>query len=163
MASAPRVYDFDLEDNDATALPSRRKASTDGRMTANHEQHSVEIGPFTKIPNKLFASGMARVLKPSATALYAALCENANRNGRGNTFKASDKALASETALSPRTICDARKKLIEKELIAVTREKGQSYFYTLTVQKLGWVPLAKRPRAKLRPRAYHGETATGPR
>jgi hypothetical protein len=119
------------------------------------EPTTVELGAFTKIPNKFFGSGQAHELKPSASLLYLALCEHANRNG-SNTFKASDKALASETTLSTRTICDARKRLVEKGLITVTLEPGQSYFYTLTVPSLEWVPLAKRPRGKLKPRGYHG-------
>lgn len=114
----------------------------------------VEIGGFTKIPNKFFGSGTARMLKPSASLLYVALCEHANRDGK-NTFKTSDNALASETTLSTRTICDARKRLIEKGLISCTREKGQSYFYTILSPSLKWVPLAERRRVKLKPRALH--------
>jgi hypothetical protein len=123
---------------------------------------TVEIGGFTKIPNQLFGSGMARALRPSATVLYAALCESANRNS-SNTFKASDKALASETTLSTRTICNARKKLIEKGLITVDeRKKGSSYFYTLSALPLKRLPVDdRRPRGKLKPRGYHAVTIPG--
>jgi hypothetical protein len=130
-------------------------------MASGKLKGSVEIGHYTKIPNKLFGSGTARDLKPSATLLYVALCEHANRNS-SNRFKASDNALASDTTLSTRTICNARKRLIERELIACTRAEGQSYFYTLPVPSLKWVPLAERLRTKLKPRAYHAQTATVP-
>jgi hypothetical protein len=129
-------------------------------MTSGKPKGSVNIGPFTKIPNRLFGSGTARDLKPSATLLYVALCDHANRNG-SNTFKASDNALASDTTLSPRTICDARKRLLEKEVITCTREEGQSYVYTLLVPSWNWIRVAKRPRTQLKPRAYHARKATG--
>ena len=114
----------------------------------------VDIGPYTKIPNKFFGSGMAAHLRPSAGYFYLALCEHANRNS-SNTFKASDKALASDTGLGTRTICDARKKLIEYGLISCKREKGQSHGYTLLKFSLEWKPLKERHRRKLKPRALH--------
>lgn len=126
-------------------------------MASGKLKGTVEIGRFTKIPYRLFGSGTARILKPSATLLYVALCDHANRHG-SNTFKASDRALESDTALSTRTICNARKRLLEKGLITCTRAEGQSYVYTLPVPSWSWVPLAERPRMKLKPRAY---TATG--
>ncbi len=159
MASAPKVYDFGLQEAFATTAPSVRKPFASGPRPANRVRSSVDIGPFTKIPNRLFGSGMARTLKPSATVLYVALCEHANRDGN-NTFRASDKALASDTNLSPRTICDARKRLIENEAITCTREEGQSYVYTLLVPSWNWLPVAKRPRSKLKPRAYHALKTT---
>ena len=157
MTYAVREYDFNMQETSASSRTSSRFTPTGGSgpVGVKRRQQPVEIGPFTKLPNQLFSSGMARILKPSATVLYAALCETANRHGRGNTFKTSDKALASETALSPRNICDARKRLLEQGMITVTREKGQSYVYTLTLQSLKWVGLAERPRIKLQPRAYH--------
>ncbi|MGB9152018.1 MAG: hypothetical protein WCD70_02910 [Alphaproteobacteria bacterium] len=115
---------------------------------------TVEIGPFFKMPNKFFGSGTAQKLGPSGSLLFTALHEHANREG-ANTFKASDKALASETTLSTRTICDARKKLVENNLIACSRENGQSFTYTLSPLTLEWLPLADRPRLKRRPRAIH--------
>jgi len=160
MASAPKVYDFGLQEAFATTAPSVRIPSARGPRPANRVRGSVNIGPFTQIPNRLFSSGMASTLKPSATLLYVALCDHANRHGN-NTFKASDKALASDTTLSPRTICDARKKLIENELITCTREEGQSYVYTLPVPSLRWVPMAERPRTQLQPRAYYARKTTG--
>jgi Helix-turn-helix domain len=121
---------------------------------------TVDIGGFTKIPHRFFGSGTAHALKPSASLLYIALCDHANRSS-SNTFKTSDKTLASDTALSPRTICDARKRLIEKELITCKREDGQSYSYTLTVPDWNWIPVDRRPRTQLKPRAYHARKATG--
>lgn len=112
----------------------------------------VEIGPFSKIPSKFFGSGIASSLGTSPSLLYIALCENANRNN-GNTFRASDKALASETGLGTRTICDARKKLIEYGLIFCSREDGQSHKYTIENPQLKWVPLRDRLRKKMKPRA----------
>lgn len=160
MASAPKVYDFGPQEAFATTAPSVRKPFASGPRPANQAKGSVDIGPFTKIPNRLFSSGMARTLKTSATLLYVAICDHANRKG-SNTFKASDKALASDTNLSPRTICDARKRLIEKGLVTCTREEGQSYIYTLPVPSLSWVRMAERPRTKLKPRAYHARKTTG--
>lgn len=84
--------------------------------------------------------------------LFIALFENANRNN-GNTFKTSDRALASETGLGTRTICDARKKLREFELISFSRDEGQSYAYTLKRYSFDWVRLEQRLRQDRKPRA----------
>ena len=123
-------------------------------MASDKPKGKVDIGPFTMIPRRFFGSGMAQKLKPSASLLYLALCEHANREP-SNTFKTSDRALASETTLGTRTICDARKKLIENKLITCDREEGQSFTYTLLPQSLEWMPLAKRLRQNLKPRALH--------
>ena len=121
----------------------------------------VEIGPYSKIPSKFFGSGTAANLKPSAALLFLALCEQANRHN-SNTFKASDKALASETGLGTRTICDARKRLAERGLITCSRQMGQSYEYTIPKLSLQWVPLAERLRPKQKPRANHASLAAQP-
>ena len=115
---------------------------------------AVEIGNFTKIPNKFFGSGKAAQIGPSASLLFVALCEQANRVGE-NTFRASDKALAADTGLSPRTICNARKALLEERLLACTRDKGSSYRYTLPVFAFSWVAIKDRPRTKRKVRALH--------
>jgi hypothetical protein len=115
---------------------------------------SVEIGPYSKFPSKLFGSGIAATLGASTSIVFLALCEHANRNN-SNVFKASDRALASDTGLGTRTICEARKKLIEHDLIYCSRESGQSYKYTLKTQSLKWKPLKERPRQKGKPRALH--------
>lgn len=130
-------------------------------MASGRPKGSVNVGPFTKIPNRLFGSGTAGYLKPSATLVYVALWDHANRHG-SNIFKASDKALSSDTSLGTRTICDARKRLMENGLITCTRADGQSYVYTLPVPSCKWVPVAERPRTKLKPRAYHVQKTTDP-
>lgn len=115
---------------------------------------SFDVGPYARFPNKFFSSGMASKVGTSASVLYFALCENANRpQPPSNTFKASDKALASETGLSPRTMRDARIRLFENRLVSYSREPGQSYTYTLLRQELKWLKLSERPRQKRRPRA----------
>jgi hypothetical protein len=114
----------------------------------------VDIGPFSKIPNRLFGSGTAAILGTSATLLFVALCEHANRNS-SNIFSASDRALAADTGLSPRTICEARKALQERSLLSVERMEGRSYSYTLLKRELGWVPVKDRQREKRKPRALH--------
>jgi hypothetical protein len=119
----------------------------------------VDVGSYTKIPNKFFGSGTAAKLGCSASLVLLALCEHANREN-SNTFKASDRALASETGLGTRTICDARKKLEEHKLISCSREEGQSYVYTLPVFSFNWVRLENRLRSKRKPRAIHA-TRTG--
>lgn len=118
----------------------------------------VEIGLFTMIPSKFFSSCTAARIGASASLVYIALCEHANRH-EANTFKASDKALASETGLGTRTICDARKRLIESGLISCTRENGQSFVYTIFTQSLEWVPLDQRLRPKRKPRAIYASRA----
>ncbi len=123
-------------------------------MSVPKSKRFVDIGEFTKIPNKFFGSGTACALGTSASLLFLALCENANRNG-STSFKASDRALSSETGLGTRTICDARKRLLEKGLVSCAREMGESYVYTLLKSELGWVRLSERPRAGCKPRAYH--------
>ena len=121
----------------------------------------VEIGPYSKIPCKFFSSGMASNLGPAASLVFLALCEHANRHG-DNSFKASDKALASETGYSPRKICDARKRLIERRLISCSRQEGQSYVYTLTSYSFIWVQLEDRLRKKRKPRAISALRASQP-
>jgi hypothetical protein len=121
----------------------------------------VDIGRFSMIPRMFFGSGIAASLDPPATILFLALCENANRHG-SNTFKASDNALASETSYAPRTICDARKQLKERDLISFTRAEGESYVYTLSVYSFNWTPLENRPRRKLKPRAYFAKQSREP-
>jgi hypothetical protein len=155
MGSAPHDYGFSPQQTYATAVPRWRKASAPGPVPVNQErQQSVDIGPYTQIPNRFFGSGMAARLGPSAAFIYLALCDHANRNS-SMSFKASDKALASETTIAPRTICNARKKLTEYGLISWKREKGQSYVYTLLKPSWEWKPLKERPRRKLKPRALH--------
>jgi DNA-binding transcriptional ArsR family regulator len=118
------------------------------------QKPKLDIGPWARFPNKFFGSGMARKVGPSASVLYFALCENANRNREpSNTFKTSDKALASETGLSPRTMRNVRTKLLENGLVAYSREPGQNYTYTLLRQELKWLSRSERPRLKKRPRA----------
>lgn len=121
----------------------------------------VEIGPFSKMPSKFFGSGTAASLGPSASLVFLALCEHANRNG-SNSFKASDKALASETRYSPRSICDARKRLAERGLISCSREDGQSYKYELPAFSFDWIRLGERPRQKRKPRALYASRAGPP-
>ena len=126
-----------------------------GDEHSGHESRpNVDIGPYTKIPNKLFGSGTAAILGPSATLLLVALCEHANRKS-GNTFASSDRALAADTGLSSRKICDARKILQELRLLNATRREGTSYTYTLPKYDLQWVPIRDRPRAKQKPRGLH--------
>src|SRR3954463_14571345 len=99
------------------------------------DPHGPEFGPYTKIPSKIFGSGTAAALGPTVSLVYFSLCEHANRN-ESNSFKASDRAIASETGFGPRTIHEARKALIEQELVSAVREKGQSYTYTLRTLSL---------------------------
>lgn len=114
----------------------------------------VDIGPYTKIPNKSFGSGTGAKLGRSSALLFLALCEHANRNG-SMSFKASDAALASDTGLAPRTICDARKRLLEYGLISCRRQDGHSYTYTLKKYNFDWQPVRERRRPKCNPRALH--------
>jgi len=125
---------------------------SDWQEPGPQRQKSVDIGPYARFPNKFFSSGMACKVGASASLLYFALCENANRHP-SNTFKASDKALASETGLSTRTMRDARIKLFENGMVSYSREPGQSYTYTLLRPELKWLKLSERPRQKLKPRA----------
>jgi hypothetical protein len=134
-----------------TALPTPLNKEGKHRGT-------VEIGLYSKMPRRFFGSGTAALIGSSAALLFLALCEHANRNN-GNTFKASDNALASDTGLSPRTIFEARKTLIERELVSCSNEKGQSYVYTLLVYSFEWIRLADRPRPKLKPRALSASRA----
>jgi len=140
--------DFDPFEDD----PETGEAISDTRSKA--QKPKLDIGLWARFPNKFFGSGMARKVGTSASVLYFALCENANRDQEpSNTFKASDKALASETGLSPRTMRDARITLFENGLVSYSREPGQSYTYTLLRQELKWLKRSERPRQKLKPRA----------
>ncbi len=121
----------------------------------------VNIGPFTQIPSKFFSSGVASSLGHPASLVLLALCEHANRH-EANRFKASDKALASETGYGSRTICDARKRLVEHGLISCSRENGESHVYELRAYSFSWAPLEKRGRQKRKPRALFATRSAGP-
>jgi DNA-binding transcriptional ArsR family regulator len=114
-----------------------------------------DAGPhFFRVPGQLFGSGLGQSLGASAGWLYVALWENANRQRPpNNTFGTTDKKLSSETGLSPRTIRNARNRLIEKGLLHCTREDGAKFEYTLSPQNLKWTRTDERPRAKKQPRA----------
>jgi hypothetical protein len=134
--------------------------SFDGRAEPQR-QKSGDIGLWARFPKNFFGSGMARKLGPSASVLYIALCENANRpQPPSNTFRARDRDLAWETGLSPRTIRNVRIKLSESGLAEYRREPGQNYTYTLLRQELKWFKLAERtPRQKRRPRGMAARRA----
>jgi hypothetical protein len=138
---------FEADGGDPTDLATSPKAK------------GVYVGPrYFRVPGQLFGSGLAQTLGPSATLLYVALWENGNRqNPPSNTFGTTDKKLSSETRLSPRTIRDARNRLIEKYLISCTREPGAKFEYTLLPQSLKWTPTEQRLRVKKRPRANHSK------
>jgi hypothetical protein len=153
MASAVRDYGFSPQESYSTAASSWPRTPPRGPMPVKGSQ-PVDIGPYTQIPNRFFGSGMGAHLGSSAGYLYMALCDHANRNGR-NTFKVSDKALAGDTAIATRTICDARKRLLECGLISCKREKGQSHVYTLLKPSWEWKPLKERHRRTLKPRALY--------
>lgn len=104
---------------------------------------------------------MAARVGPSASLFYVVLCDYANRNG-SNTFKASDKVLAADTGLAPRTFCDIRKSLDECRLISFFRPPGQSYTYTILKPSLDWVSHTERLRRKRKPRALHALQADRP-
>jgi Helix-turn-helix domain len=157
MAVALRDYGFRPEESYSAAASTRPKTFACVPVPVKGRQ-PIDIGPYTQIPNRFFGSGMAARLGPSAGYVYLALCEHANRNG-DLSFKASDKALASETTIAPRTISNARKKLIEYGLISSEREKGQSHTYTLLKPSWEWKPLKERLRRTLKPRALHASRA----
>jgi len=133
----------------------------DDGLERGRGERSLDIGLFARFPNKFFGSGLARKIGPSASVLYLALCETANRgNGRNNIFTARDKSLAWETGLSPRTIRNLRAKLIENGLVKLSQEPGQNYTYTLLRQELKWFKNAERPpRQKQRPRGMAARRA----
>ena len=153
MASAPRDYGFVPRETYATA-EFRRETATRGPKPVDRGRQPVDIGPYARFPNRLFGSGMGARLGPSAGYIYFALLDHANRNGELR-FSASDKALAGDTRVAPRTICNARKKLIEYGLISCEREKGRSHVYTLLKPSWDWKPLKERHRRTLKPRALH--------
>jgi hypothetical protein len=110
---------------------------------------TIQIGPFSKIPNKFFGSGTAARVGVSAGFLFLALCEVANRKA-ATSFSVSDRTLAADTGLATRTICDARKKLIQ-----CSREKGRSFTYSLGEYALEWIAVKDRPRTTRKARALH--------
>lgn len=136
-------------------------SSTDDRDDDKPRNGTNTGKSFFKVPGKLFASGTAQSLGTSATLLYVALWEHANRpNFPSNTFETTNKRLSSETGLSPRTIRDARNRLIEKGLIQCQQPPGAQFVYTLLPQDLRSIPKEdRRPRTKRRPRAYQFKRA----
>lgn len=126
------------------------------RATAygNPSRSKVDIGPFSMIPNKFFGSGIAANLGPSPSLLFVALCEHANRHS-SLSFKASDAAIASDTGLGTRTISQARKRLVEFNLVSCDRQDGRSYTYKLKKYDFKWQSVNERPRPIRKPRAIH--------
>jgi hypothetical protein len=148
----PRPTPNQSDDPASASRPDGRRLST---VHSRKEQRpAVDLGPYSKIPNKIFGGGIARELGPSAALFFLALCEHANRNG-SMSFKASDASLAADTGLSPRTICEARKRLMEWNLIACDRQHGNSYTYRLSRYNFTWKPVKERARVKRKPRAMY--------
>ena len=138
-------------------IPDKFPGSSTDNRDDDKPHNGVNTGKsFFKVPGKLFASGLAQTLRTSATLLYCALWENANRpTFPSNTFETTDKRLSFETGLSPRTIRDARNRLKEKGLIQCVRPFGAKFAYTLLPQDLKSIPKEeRRPRTKKRPRGY---------
>ena len=148
----PQVY-FPSDAFVNSTKPYRAGAHRQGAPARDGKSGKVDIGFFTMIPRRLFGSGVGAALGASAGWFYVALCERANREG-GNTFKASDDSLASDTGMGTRTICDARKRLQEWKLIEVERKPGQAFKYTLLPQAFDWTPVKERARARRKPRGY---------
>jgi len=115
-------------------------------------QTKVNIGPFSRFPNRFFGSGLAAKLGPTAALLYLALCDHANRAG-SNKFKVSDRALAADTGIAERTILEARKAVLTSGLITCERQPGKSHEYTLASPALEWKGQKERPRQRKKPRA----------
>jgi hypothetical protein len=138
-----------------------QRSSPGSGKSEGKRQGKVEIGPFSMMPRRFFASGTAANLGSSAALLLLALCEHANRND-ANSFSASDNALAADTGCAPRTICDARKRLVEHGLISCTRQRGQSFVYTLPVFSFCWIQVKDRPREQKKPRALHASRPARP-
>jgi hypothetical protein len=115
----------------------------------------VDLGKFFQVPRNFFGSGVGAKLGPSTALVYVALCEAANRDWPkgSNTFTVSDRTLAADTGLSPRTIHDSRKRLMEARLVTCERKEGCSFTYTLQAQTLTAVPRKLRPRQEKQPRA----------
>lgn len=116
----------------------------------------VNIGDFFKVPNKFFGSGLAAKLGSSTAIVYTALCECANRAWprSSDKFSISDRSLAADTGLSPRTIGKARRSLVAARLVTCERERGCSFTYTLLPQAFKPVSRQLRQRQKRRPRAH---------
>lgn len=156
MEVNPNLTAAEIFDDETENLQSPAQ-SRKGGLTQRHA--SVDIGDYARFPNKLFGSGLARKLGPSATLLYLVLCEAANRNSKGlNTCSVRDDQLAWETGLGTRTIRDKRTKLVESGLVQIHREPGQKYIYTLLPQDLKWLKVKDRaPRQKKQPRGMHAQ------
>lgn len=137
-----------------TRLMVSTKASSSAIPRSEITTMPVDIGHFSKMPNKLFGSGTVARLGPSASLLFLALCEHANQES-DNSFRVSDRTLAADTGLSARTLCDARKLLIEQKLVSCSRERGSSHTYTLPKYELPWVPIKDRLRPKGQARGLH--------
>jgi hypothetical protein len=108
-------------------------------------------GMYFQMPNRLFGSGLGAKLGTSAGWIYAALCDHANRK-RSATFSVSDRALASDTGIAPRTIVEARKRLQEFGLVECLTLPGRSPVYTLKRPSLEWMPMKERPRSERKKR-----------
>lgn len=114
-----------------------------------------ELGPYFVVPKGLFQNGIAARIGPYAVAIYAALCEWANRKN-GNVVSVSDRSLAADTGVAERTIRDIRALLLNNGLVSLNREPGQSYTYTLLPVTLApRVPVKQRPRQPKKQRALY--------
>jgi len=109
------------------------------------------MGDFFRVPNPLHRSGIAARIGPTVTALYLGLLDQAARRN-SNRFGVSDRKLSANTGISPRTMVELRKVLVESGLIRYSTAPGHSPVYELLAFDAQEIPYENRQRAKKRAR-----------
>jgi hypothetical protein len=137
-SAIPKKTDFSRYDPKTKPEPPRRTSKP---------TEAVDIGPYFKMPYRLFSSGLGAKLGQSAGWLYTALCSYANDNS-SLTFSVSNRTLQTDTGMSPRTIGTAKKVLREQGLIEYSPKAGSKDQYTLKKLELERVKREERPTKK---------------
>ncbi len=92
--------------------------------------HMLQRLPYFSFPQIVIRSGAWSRLRPSAKNLYVAILHEVERRST-REFSEPDKFFAKLVGLSPRSVRDARTKLVEYGLVKIRRGVGGMYTYTL--------------------------------
>jgi len=91
---------------------------------------TVMIDRFFGLPQQVIRSGLWKAMRSSEKDLYVFLMQESERCCTRQVH-CTDAEITKAVGLKPRTLCNARKKLQERGLIACARHQGNKYEYTI--------------------------------
>lgn len=145
-----------LPRRESNTSPDGIQRRADPRRRTSGQANTADIGPYFRMPYRLFSSGLGAKLGPSAGWLYAALCSYANDHS-SLTFSVSNKTISSDTGMSARTIGEAKRELRERCLIEYSSKPGSRDQFTLKRPELERIKRGERTIAKKKPRGKTGK------